>query len=138
MLFFWNIAGDEVEIRKGLSLDSGSPFSRHVFCWFHDEMRRAQEAVAECRNSVELDPLSPCSGTPNYYQREYNQAIEQWNKTLEIDSRHGRAFAGLGDPNWQIGNDKEAIEQYIKAMQLAGYDQRAKELREDFEETGYK
>jgi hypothetical protein len=37
-----------------------------------------------------------------------------------------------------MGNDKEAIEQYIKAMQLAGYDQRAKELREDFEETGYK
>jgi hypothetical protein len=64
MRFFRNIAGDEVEIRKGLALDSGSPYARHVFCWFHDEMGRAQEAVAQCRKSVELDPLSPCSGTP--------------------------------------------------------------------------
>jgi hypothetical protein len=64
MLFFWNIAGDDVEIRKGLELDSGSPCARHVFCWFHDEIGRARAAVAECRKSVELDPLAPCSGTP--------------------------------------------------------------------------
>jgi len=42
MLFFRNVAGDEVEIRKGLTLDSGSPHARQVFCWFHDEMGRAQ------------------------------------------------------------------------------------------------
>jgi len=71
-------------------------------------MRRAQEAVAECRKSAELDPLSPLYnsmlGYSDYYQREYNQAIEQSNKTLEIDPRHGAAFASLGDPHWQMGN----------------------------------
>jgi tetratricopeptide (TPR) repeat protein len=91
---------------------------------------------------VELDPLSPLYtsvlGYSDYYQREYDQTIEQSNKTLEIDPRHGGAFASLGAPHWQMGNYKEAIEQDIKAMQRAGYDQRAKELTEDFAKTGYK
>ena len=73
-------------------------------------------------------------GYTDYCQREDNQAIEQSNKTLEIDSRHGGAFAGLGDPHWQMGNDKKAIEQYIKATQRAGYDQRAKETERGFRE----
>jgi hypothetical protein len=45
-------------------------------------------------------------GYTDYCQREDNQAIEQSNKTLKIDSTHGGAFAGLGDSHWQMGNDK--------------------------------
>ena len=138
MLFFRNVAGDEVEIREGLALDSGSPYARQVFCWFHDEMGRAQ---GSCRGVSQVGGAGSALamlGYTDYCQREDNQAIEQSNKTLKIDSTHGGAFAGLGDPHWQMGNDKKAIEQYIKAMQRAGCDQRAKELREDFEKNGYK
>jgi tetratricopeptide (TPR) repeat protein len=73
---------------------------------------------------VELDPLSPLYtsvlGYSDYYQREYDQTIEQSNKTLEIDPRHGGAFASLGAPHWQMGNYKEAIEKTSKPCSEPG------------------
>ncbi len=142
MLFFRNFPEAESEIRKGLALDPSYAYGYQVSCWFNDEMGRAQEAITECRKSVELDPLSPLYnsmlGYTYYYQRDYNKAIEQWNKTLEIDPRHGGSVVGIGDAYFQIGNYKQAMEQYIKAMQLFGNEQSAKELRGVFEKSGYK
>jgi serine/threonine protein kinase/tetratricopeptide (TPR) repeat protein len=141
MLFFRNIPEAESEIRKGLALDPSYAYGYQVSCWFNDEMGRAQEAINDCRKSVELDPLSPLYnsmlGYAYFYKRDYDRAIEQWNKTLEVDPRHEGAVAGIGGAYWQMGNYKQALEQYLKAAQLSGDEKRAKDFREVFEESGY-
>jgi len=105
-------------------------------------MGRTQEAVTEARKGVELDPLSPLHnltlGWAYYYQRDYNHAIEQTNKTLEIDPNYPKAIALLGDIYAHFGNYKQAMEQWIKVEQLSGGEERAKELKQVFEKSGYK
>ena len=78
-----------MEIRKGLALDPSSAYAHEVSCWFDAEMGRPQEGIIECSKSVELDPLSLLYNdglAQAYYNgRDYTQAIEQANKTLEIN-----------------------------------------------------
>lgn len=104
-------------------------------------MGKPQEAITECRKAVELDPLSlfyNSLGYAYYYQRDYNHAIEQWNKTLEIDPKYVMAVWGSATAYEQMGNNKQAIEQWIKVEQLQGSEVRAQELRQVFEKSGYK
>jgi tetratricopeptide (TPR) repeat protein len=91
---------------------------------------------------VELEPLSPFHNSnlaiKYYSQRDYNHAIEQANKTLEIDPNYLPAIWTLGGVYAQLGNYKQAIEQWIKAIQLSGGEERAKEMKEVSEKSGYK
>jgi eukaryotic-like serine/threonine-protein kinase len=142
MYFFRNFPEAEVEIGKGLSLDPSYALGHQVFCWFNDEMGKAQEAITECRKAMELEPLSllynTMLGFSYYFQRDYEHAIQQLNKALEIDPTYALAVEGIAETYWQMGNYKQAMDQRIKALHLWGDDVRAKELRETFEKLGYK
>ena len=138
MLFFRNGAGDEVEIRKGLTLDSGSPHARQVFCWFHDEMGRAREAVAECRKSVELDPLSPCSGTPITASARTTKPSSSRTKHLKSTPGTVRLLQVLGTHTGRWGTTKRQSSNTSKPGSEPGTIRGPKKLREDFEKNGYK
>ena len=142
MWFFWNFPEAETEIRKALALDPSSAYGHQVSCWFELEMGRVQEAITECHKAVELDSFSliynNMLGEMYYFKRDYNHAIEQQNKTLEIDPKYADAVASLGNAYEQMGNYKQAMEQWIKLDQLQGHEARAKELRQVFERSGYK
>jgi adenylate cyclase len=141
MLFFRNFPEAEAEIRKGLALDSSFAYGHQVASWFNLEMGRMQEAIAEGRKAVELDPLSSFYNDQVAWMyrlnRDYARAIEQENKTLEIDPKYAWAVAGIAMAYEQMGNYKEAVEQWIKFEKLQGREDRAKELREAFEKSGY-
>ena len=85
-------------------------------------MGRAQEEIVECSKAVELDPLSLLYNgglAQAYYNgRDYTQAIEQANKTLEINPKQVDAVETLGGAYEQMGNYKSTLEQWIKAEQL--------------------
>ena len=142
MWFFWNFPEAATEIRKALALDASSAYGHQVSCWFELEMGRAEEAVTECHKAVELDSLSfiysNMLGETYYFKRDYNDAIEQQTKTLEIDPKYADAVASLGNAYEQMGNYKQAMEQWIKLEQLQGHEARAEELRQVFERSGYK
>jgi TolA-binding protein len=142
MLFFRNFSEAQGEIRKGLALDPSYVYAHEVSCWFNLEMGRSPEAITECRKAVELDSFSMIDnfilGRAYYHNRDYDQAIEQFNKTLEIDPKFADAVANIGAAYEQMGNYKQAMEQYIKFEQLRGHESRAEELRDVFEKSGYK
>jgi tetratricopeptide (TPR) repeat protein len=141
MLFFRNFPEAEAEIQKGLALDPSSPYAHQVASWFNMEMGRMQEAIAEGRKAVELDPFSLLYNgqlaEAYYHNRDYAHTVEQNNKTLEIDPKYSWAVAGIGQAYQQMGNYKEAVAQWIKFDELEGHEERAKELREVFEKSGY-
>jgi serine/threonine protein kinase/tetratricopeptide (TPR) repeat protein len=141
MFFFRNFAEADMEIREGLALDPSSAYAHEVSCWFDTEMGRPQEAIIEYRKAVELDPLSSLYNgglVRAYYNgRDYTHAIEQANKTLEINPEQVDAVETLGGAYEQMGNYKQAMEQWIKADQLKGHEARADELGKVFEKSGY-
>jgi tetratricopeptide (TPR) repeat protein len=91
---------------------------------------------------VELDPLSLLNnyvlGNTYFLVREYDKALQQASRTLDIDGRNYNAFVLIGTVKQTTGDYKAAMEQWIKAEQLRGNEKRAGELREVFEKSGYR
>jgi eukaryotic-like serine/threonine-protein kinase len=139
--YFWDFPEAEREIRKALALEPNSAYAHEVSCWIKAGTGNMPEGLAECRRAVELDPLSVLNnsalGTEYYFARDYNHAIEQANKTLEIDPKYPNAVAWLGHTYEQTGKYRQAMEQWVKIEQLQGHETRAEELMHSFEKSGY-
>lgn len=85
-------------------------------------MARHDEADAEARRAIELDPLSLLTNmTPalNFYlARQYDQALEQLQKVLEMEPNFLAARSVRGSGLVQKGMYKEAIAEYEKVLEL--------------------
>ena len=81
-------------------------------------MGRLEEAIAEDKRALELDPLSlPINailGVTFYDARQYDQAIEQERKTLELDPNFTLAHIVLGFAYLQKSMYKEGIAEFEK------------------------
>jgi eukaryotic-like serine/threonine-protein kinase len=137
----FNLSEAQASLQKALALDPNSAYAHDVSCWFANEMGKSLDAIAECRKAVELDPLSLLYNYDlaftYYLARDYSQSLRQANKTLEIDPRYSAAIMTIGDVDGVTGNYSGAIEQWVKNEQVLGNEQRAKELKEAFEKSGY-
>src|SRR5690349_13417617 len=84
---------------------------------------RFDEAIAEGKRAVDLDPLSPVInadlGVTLYLARRYDEAIEQLRKTLAIDPTFFYAHYNLGIALQLKGDLPAAITEYEKAKQLS-------------------
>jgi TolB-like protein/Tfp pilus assembly protein PilF len=83
---------------------------------------RFDEAIAEGKRAVELDPLSPVInadlGVTLYLARRYDDAIGQLRKTLAIDPTFFYAHYNFGTALQLKGDLSAAIAEYEKAKQL--------------------
>src|SRR6476660_1057256 len=57
-------------------------------------------------------------GNEHYYNKEYNEAIEYYDKALEIDPKHVGALNNTGKVLDNLGKYNEAIVYYDKALQI--------------------
>ncbi|HXM95433.1 MAG TPA: tetratricopeptide repeat protein [Candidatus Dormibacteraeota bacterium] len=139
--YFWNFQEAEEESQKALALGPNSAYAHGVSCWIQASKGRTQEALADCRKAIALDPLSPMNNfalaDEYFFARDYSHAIEQANKTLEIDPDNTEALSILGHTYEQLGNYKQAMQQRLKIERLKGHAARAKELMRTFEKQGY-
>jgi TolB-like protein/Flp pilus assembly protein TadD len=80
---------------------------------------RFDNAIAEGKRAVELDPLSLVInadlGMNYYYARRYDEAIAQLRKTLEMDPGYYYAHVNLG----QVFSAKRAFDEAISEFQKA-------------------
>jgi TolB-like protein/Flp pilus assembly protein TadD len=83
---------------------------------------RFDEAIAEGKRAIELDPLSLVInadlGMNYYYARRYDEAIAQLHKTLEMDPGYYYAHVDLGQVLAAKRAFGEAISEYQKARAL--------------------
>jgi TolB-like protein/Tfp pilus assembly protein PilF len=83
---------------------------------------RFNDAIAEGKRAVELDPLSLVInadlGMNYYYARRYDEAVAQLRKTLEMDAGYYYAHVNLGQVLAAKGALDEAILEYQKARAL--------------------
>jgi TolB-like protein/Flp pilus assembly protein TadD len=83
---------------------------------------RFNDAIAEGKRALELDPLSLVInadlGVDYYYARRYDEAIAQEHKLLEMDPGYYFAYLNLGQALEMKGARDAAIAEYQKARAL--------------------
>jgi serine/threonine protein kinase/Tfp pilus assembly protein PilF len=139
--YFWNFEEAEEEVQKALALDPNSAYAHSVHGWIEASRGRRQEGLAECRKAVELAPMSPMNNfslaAEYLFAREYIRAIEQANKTLEIDPNDSVAIGVLAHSYEQLKNYNRAMEHWVRLARLRGDETGAKALTRTFEKRGY-
>ena len=84
---------------------------------------RLDEAIAEHRRALELDPLSVVTngnlGNDFYNERQYDQAIEQLRKMIELDPNYISAHDALGMAYVQKSMYKEGIAEFEKGLAIS-------------------
>lgn len=120
----WDWVAAETAFRRAIEL---KPQYGPVHIWyshFLHAMGRIGESSEEARRAIECDPLGLILnlhlGWHHVYERQYDRAIEQLNKTLDLESGFilGRLF--LGEAYEQMEKFQEAIAEFQEAVSLSG------------------
>ncbi len=121
----WDWAKAELEFQRALALNPGDATARHWYAVHYlAPMGRLEEAVAELRSALELDPLNLVInanlGAILYFQRAYDSAIEQCRKTFELEPNYYFTYWVLGRAYEQKGMPEEAVAALEKSAVLSG------------------
>ena len=132
LFLYLDIAGSIPEFQRAIALNPNYA-TAHQWYGFNplSTLGRFDEAIAESKRAVELDPLSPVInsdlGSNLMVARRYDEAIAQLRKTLEIDPTFSLAHGALGEALQFKGDLPGAIAEYTKAQEL-GSDRRDRVL----------
>ncbi len=114
--FEWDWPEAESRYMQAIELNPNYATAHHWYAFFLTAMGRHEEAIAEIHKAKELDPLSLIinanSGWILYLARRYDEALEQFQRTLEMDSDYGVARIYLGLAYEQLGQPEMAINQF--------------------------
>jgi TolB-like protein/class 3 adenylate cyclase/Tfp pilus assembly protein PilF len=133
--------GAERNFRRGLELSPNfaEMHAHYAFCLVLFD--RNEEALAEMRRALDLDPLSPRFGFSSarlfFFMRQYDAALDQYRKTLELDPSSAFAHEWLGDAYEKKQMQKEAIVEWSKALTLSGDGEHASLLERTYAASGF-
>ena len=121
VFYDWDLNGAYKSFRRALELNPGASMVHHSYTLYLWSVGKVEEAVAESKLAVQLDPLSLpilylLAGAYSFAER-YDEAVEQHKKILEMDPTFRSAFEGMG---WiylwkgEIGKSIELFKEYQK------------------------
>jgi tetratricopeptide (TPR) repeat protein len=117
-------AGDAA-LRKHL-LNVQLLFARLLFAQLLLALGRWDESLANVNKAAQLDPFLPqlasFRGAIFHNRRHYDIALEQERKALALDPGHFVIHFDLGRGYEQLGNYKQAVNEFQKALELSGDD----------------
>jgi serine/threonine protein kinase/tetratricopeptide (TPR) repeat protein len=119
----WEWEAAERELRQAITLDPNLSSAYHWYSDFLTSMGRTDESLTMILKAQALDPLSltisMTVGTRHFYARDYDAAIRQQQKTLELDPLFVPGLRNLGGAYEQKAMYAEAIETYRRAIALS-------------------
>ena len=120
----WDKSGAEKEFKRAIELN---PSYATAHQWYGEELAalgREEEALAEVKRAQELDPLSlpigVVAGWIIYVGRDYDRAIDQYHRALDMDPNFAIAHLYLGRAYVQKGNLEQGIVEGETATRLSG------------------
>jgi len=120
----WDWSGAEKEFNRVVKRNPAYAIGHLIYGDLLIAMGRFKEGIAETEKAQELDPLSLIIdagvGWCFYFARQYDKAIEQLQKTLEMDRHFVNAHAWLGGTYLQQGLFPEAITEIRAANEISG------------------
>ena len=120
----WNWAKAEEEFRVALSLREDLATARHNYAMFLASINRSAQAVEEIKLAHQLDPLSPIISTAVgrilHFAHRYEEAIQQYRTTLEVNPKFSGTYFDLGVTYLVQGRHAEALETFRTLYEVAG------------------
>jgi eukaryotic-like serine/threonine-protein kinase len=110
-LYEWNWKESEKEYTRAIQLNPRYAVAHQWRKGYFES--RMEEAIAQRRIAVELDPLSPIAnfelGRAFYLNNEYDKSLEQFNKALELEPTFAAALQYLPLVYIHKGMPNEAV-----------------------------
>ena len=116
----WDFSGAERQLEHAVALES--QLRRGTLCpgTALPLVGRLPDAIDELRKAIVLDPLSAemSSWVARFllYSKDYQGAITQGHKTLELDEQSIRSTLYIGSANLALGDAKTALEWYRRGQ----------------------
>jgi TolB-like protein/Tfp pilus assembly protein PilF len=111
-----DIGGSDREFRRALELNPNYPSAYHWHSINLAQRGRIDEALAEARRAVELDPLSlPLNqnlADVLGYAHRYDDAIRQYRHTLDLDPAHADEHDLMAWTFYESGNTEAAQKEW--------------------------
>lgn len=123
-LFDWDWPAAEREFRRAIELSPGYATAHHWYSWHLAVQRRNDEAIAEIKKALALDPLSLIVNADLAEElliaHRYQDSIQQARKTIEMDPNFAVAHYVLGQALVQTHVYEEGIAELETAVKLSG------------------
>ena len=120
----WDWKGAETEFKKAIAFQPGYATAHEWYGLFLAVTTRFDEALREMKRAYQLDPMSPnvSNGLARIYhfRGEPENALEQVNKTLEIDPGYAEAHFSKGMVYFGMDEYEKSEVELKKAAELAG------------------
>jgi tetratricopeptide (TPR) repeat protein len=124
MLFEWDWAGAEASFRRAIEINPGHAPAHHWFSLFLSTRNRHSESLREIMKARELDPLSIIInqnvGRAYHVAHRYDEAIEQFQRTLGIEPRFFTTHVMLAQSLTRLSRCEEALTALRSAQAIAG------------------
>jgi eukaryotic-like serine/threonine-protein kinase len=118
-VYEWDWAGAERELRRSLELNPGDASTHLWYAQYLVTAGRAQEAIAEGKRCLELNPLDLLAnatvGWHLYYVREYDRSVAQLRSVVAMDSTFYMAHAFLGLTYLAMDRPGDAVRELERA-----------------------
>ena len=109
-------------LARAVELDPGFALAQYSLGTVHLALGNRWKAAAQFRASIQLDPAfpEPYKSLGDLFlanpRRLFDQAIEAYQKAVEIRPYYAEAYVGLGDARAAKGDTDGAVAQYKKAL----------------------
>jgi TolB-like protein/Tfp pilus assembly protein PilF len=115
----WNWPEAEKEFKRAIELNPRYPTAHQWYGGYLDTMGRHDESISERRLALQLDPLSLILNfelaQAFYYARDYDGAVIQYRKTLEMEPNFPPAYQFLPVAYEQKGDVDQAIALFLSS-----------------------
>ncbi len=122
-VYDWDWPGVEREFKRTIELNPNYGSAYRWYGEYLQAMGRLDESLPMMKRAEEIEPLSLVTSTSVglqlYLARQYDQAIEQLRKTLDMDANFPTAHLFLGFAYEQKGMFEEAIAEIQKGSSLS-------------------
>lgn len=118
----FNWSDSEKYFKQALALNPNYASARQWYAEFLMRLGRADDSIAEINRAIDLDPFSLIINSDAIYiylfARQYNNAIIQANKTIELEGNWVRAYEFRGYAYESLGQFPKAIADFEKSVDL--------------------
>jgi serine/threonine-protein kinase len=118
----WDFAGAEQSLRRAVTLNPNYTEAHWTFGSVLPAVGALGEAIGEMRKAITLDPLHPHHsrwlGRFLLYAKDYDAAITQGKKTIELHADYFHAYLDIGSAMLAQGRAEQALEWFQRGQKL--------------------
>jgi eukaryotic-like serine/threonine-protein kinase len=120
----WNWTSAEADLKRGIELNPQNPIAHETYGYLLISTGRAEEAIAEFKTALEMDPLSlPLNMNLGFifsYAKQYERAIEQGHHVIQLEPKFHGGYTVIGYALSGKEMYAEAQDYLKKSVELGG------------------